>query len=384
MLRFSILWSIFQLSHFSGLADPVPDPMVEAILDALAKEDLGLRLEAVQKFDGVSPDSLPDLFAKFADCMMREVRQAVADRISLCPSAFDRYLHDLDPEVQIIVIGHSLAIRPSHPDPTHVLSLLTDQTYIRSSPTEVRSAIARVLAAHAALNPDKSLVVRNIIPVMDLLIRDTQDDVRVATASNVKAIAQEFGLEFIFEHCHTTLHLMLTDSQWRLRNNAVEILYGLAFVSTKEFFNDQLFHLLLGFLRDPSERVRQFALSGLPNLVKRFGAEWLQTKLVQNLQELALSPNFLHRQAYLLAISSLVDFFPEQYRSNFVFQPMIRLLKDEVNNVVAVALILLSEQLEAIHPFRRQYELRPILESLANQAPPTVRDIARAFLNQFQ
>jgi HEAT repeat protein len=359
--------------------------MVDAILDALAKEDLSSRLDAVQKFDSaeITPESLPDLFSKFSECMMREVRQAAAQRIALCPSAFETYLHDLDPQVQIIVIGKSLAIRPSHPDPALVLSLLTDQLFIRNSPTEVRYAVARVLARHAALDPDRALVVQKIIPVIDLLIRDGQDDVRVATASNVKELAKEFGLEFIFEHCHATLHLMLTDSQWRLRSNAVEILFGLAIVSTQEFFDEQLFQLLLGFLRDPCDRVRQFTLTGLPNLVERFGPEWLQTKLVRNLQELALSPNFLHRQAYLLAISSLVNYFPEQYRSNFVFQPMIRLLKDEVNNVVAVALILLSEQLDAIHPFRRQYELRPILEALAADAPPTVRDIARAFINQF-
>jgi hypothetical protein len=177
---------------------------------------------------------------------------------------------------------------------------------------------------------------------------------------------------------------MLTDSQWRLRNMAVEILCGLAMVSRPEFFNEKLFQLLLGFLRDPCDRVRQFTLTGLPNLVERFGAEWLQTKLIQNLQELAVANNFLHRQTYLLCISSLVNYFPEHYRSNFVFQPMIRMLKDEVHNVVAVALILLAEQLPAIHPFRRQYELRPILDSLAADAPPTVKELARAFINQFE
>jgi hypothetical protein len=63
---------------------------------------------------------------------------------------------------------------------------------------------------------------------------------------------------------------------------------------------------------------------------------------------------------------------------------MIRMLKDPVNNVVAAALVLLSEQIQEIHPFRKQYELRPILEALAADAPPTIRDLARAFMNEFQ
>jgi hypothetical protein len=41
----------------------------------------------------------------------------------------------------------------------------------------------------------------------------------------------------------------------------------------------------------------------------------------------------------------------------------------------------LCPQLDAIHALRRQCELRPTLESLAADAPPTVRDIARSSIN---
>jgi hypothetical protein len=228
------------------------------------------------------------------------------------------------------------------------------------------------------------LSIEKIVPVLDFFSRELNDDLRVATSASTKEFAKLFGIDFIFEHLHETLHRMITDSQWRVRFNAVELLLALGVVSSVDFFNQNLYQFLDVFLRDPCDQVRQFTLSGLPNLVERFGTEWLTQTLVTILQELAKSQNFLHRELYLLAISALVAYFPEQYRSNYVFQPMIRMLKDPVNNVVAVALVLLSERIDEIHPFRKQYELRPIVEALAADAPPTIRDLAQAFMNQFQ
>jgi HEAT repeat protein len=358
--------------------------MVESILDDLSKDDLTTRLGAIDRFESLKLARAchPILFAKAAECPMREVRAAAAKRLGMYPPAFETFLHDLDPQVQIIAIEKSVSIRPSHKDPVQVLTLLTDRTFLKKSPTEIRCAVARVLADHARSGPVE-LVIDKIIPVIDALICDNNDNVRVATALNVKELAKIFGLEFIFGNCRAALQVMLTDSQWRLRNSAIEVLFELAMVVNHEYFDAQMFDLLLGFLRDPCDAVRQFTLSGLPGLVERFGGEWLQTKLVQNLGQLAVSNNFLHRQTYLLAIASLTSFFPEKYQSNFVFQPMIRMLNDDVYNVVEVALILLSERLGEIHPFRRQYELAPILDSLAADAPQTVKELARALINQF-
>jgi hypothetical protein len=360
---------------------------MDEIVGSLAKDDVIVRIHTVSKFDSLPPRSLPELFSRVSDDLSREVRQAAAKQIFLCPIAFERYLVDLDPQVQITVILNSVEIRRKHPDPSLVISRLTTQQFIRGAPNEVRYAIARVLTGHAQVDPpeqSRALSVEKIVPVIEFFSKELNDDLRVATSASVKEFAKLFGVDFIFEHLHGTLHRMITDSQWRVRFNAVELLLALAVVSTVDFFNQNLYQFLGIFLKDPCDQVRQFTLSGLPNLVERFGTEWLTQNLVVILQELAKSQNFLHREVYLLAVSSLIMYFPEQYRSNYAFQPMIRMLKDPVNNVVAAALVLLSEQIQEIHPFRKQYELRPIVEALAADAPPTIRDLARAFMNEFQ
>jgi hypothetical protein len=93
---------------------------------------------------------------------------------------------------------------------------------------------------------------------------------------------------------------------------------------------------------------------------------------VAELQQFAASPNLFERETYLLAISELLQYFPVNYQSNYVFQPMIRMLSDPSHNVVMLALGLLSKHREALHPFQRQYEVVPILTSLAESGQSTI------------
>jgi HEAT repeat protein len=249
---------------------------------------------------------------------------------------------------------------------------------------EVRCALARVLHQHAKAGTGADLaacVVESIVPLIEELMADRSDDVRIATSLTFKELTIQFGFDFIFQYLHKALQAMVQDLQWRIRNNAVELLFGLAFVCTRDLFEPMLFDLLLAFLRDPCARVRRFALSALPNLAQRFGLPWIKASLIVRLQDMAKSPNFLHRQVYLLAISSLLNFFPIQFQSNYVFQPMIRMLQDSVQNVVVLALELLQEHRDAIHPFRKQYELKPVLDELAGDpaSPVTIKAHADAF-----
>jgi hypothetical protein len=176
------------------------------------------------------------------------------------------------------------------------------------------------------------------------------------------------------------LQKMITDSQWRVRMTAIELLLALILVSSLDLFNESLFQFVALFLKDRASRVRYFTITGLPALVGHFGGEWFTEKLLPTLYELGNLPNFFQRETYLMSISLLMKYFPERYRSNFVYQPIIRLLNDEVANVVVMAMMLLTDHLDDIHPFRRQCELRPILEALDEVAAPTIRELATALL----
>jgi hypothetical protein len=198
----------------------------------------------------------------------------------------------------------------------------------------------------------------------------------------VKELAKSFGIEFVLSTLHAPYQAMLVDSQWRVRLNAIEILFGLAVVSTESFFNDNVFLLIVHFLRDPASSVRQFTQSGLPALVNRFGNAWLTTKLLPHLEELGSSPNYLHREVFAFTLWRLAKYFPERRIANYLFRPVMRLLKDDVNSVVIIALRVLADHSAKMHPFLVQCDLRPLLESLVAGGAPTTKELATAFLRR--
>lgn len=357
----------------------------KAIEELLQNEDFNKRIDAVKQFRNVSNEQeRKQLFLKVIEDFNHEVRAAAANEIELCPSIYAKFLSDPDPQVRIAIIEHSIEIRKTQSD------ILTNlQNVVNDSVPNVRCAFAKVLHKHAEFTNskgeiDKTVLASTIIQNIDRLLSDRNDDVRIAASQNIKFLTIQFGFDFVFEQLHNSLHHMLTDTQWRVRINAVELLFGLSLVCPVEFFNDNLFPFFRQFLRDPCSKIRQFTLSALPNLASHFDEEWLKTTLIEELQTLAQSDNFLHRETYLYSISVLAGFFPVQYQSNYVFQPMIRMLKDQVQNVVLLAIELLSKHKDSIHPFRRQYELKPILEELAENSPPTTKARAAKLIENLQ
>ena len=63
---------------------------------------------------------------------------------------------------------------------------------------------------------------------------------------------------------------------------------------------------------------------------------------------------------------------------------MIRMLKDKEQNVVILAIELLSKHKDSIHPFKIKYELRPILAKLAENSPPTTKSRAAKFIEDLK
>ena len=357
---------------------------LEALRRDLESDDIRVRLSAVSKFNTVQPESRTSLFQRVLSDFNHEVREEAAKAILLCPNLYMNFLADPDAQVRIAIINLSVEIGKALNRQVEIVSDL--EKLVNDSVAEVRCALARILHLHVKGEDPDEMKMR-IVNLVERLLRDRNDDVRVAASSNVKELTIQNGFDWIFERGYECLHHMLTDTQWRVRNNAVELLFGLALVCTPEYFNANLFPFLMQFLRDPCNKVRQFALSALPTLASRFSSEgdWLKTKLIGHLQELAQSPNFTYRETYLHCISALASFFSVQYQSNYVFQPMIRLLKDPVHNVVLLAIEMLSRHKESIRPFRRQYELKPILESLTvESSPQTIRERASALLAECQ
>lgn len=183
---------------------------------------------------------------------------------------------------------------------------------------------------------------------------------------------------------------MFVHRQWRVRLIAIEIVFALSLKSEVRFFESNLFPYIKKFLVDPCSKIRDFSVKNLPALAKKFGETWLRDFLALKIKDLlGENSSFLYCETYLLALSNLAGLFLPLDQPSFVFQPMIKMLKESGNshsyNVVILSMDLLKIHFKSIHPFRVRYELKPTLEKLSTDSnEKTIRERALAFLSEIE
>jgi HEAT repeat protein len=358
---------------------------VQRLCAALMSKRVEARLDALGHLESVSPGDLPDVFAIILADFSHVVRERAARLVTLCPSIYASFLDDPVPRVRVAIVERSVELRAILRDPAGLLAKLGAMA--RDSARDVRVAVARALRDHARVTWDcdpVTFATLNVRPIIQTLLSDRDDDVRIAASANLIEIATLHGFEFLFEHFLAQLRNVLRDAQWRVRVNGVQLLLGMGMVTPVEYFNENLLQFVAAFLRDSALKVREFTVSALPALAEKFGRQWVVERLAAELARLAKSQIFMERQTALLGLAELLDFLPESYRANYFFHPAIRLLRDPVQNVVLVAIDVLWRHNGAMHPFRRQHEMKPLLEAFVEAAGPTVAEKAAAFLLECQ
>jgi HEAT repeat protein len=354
--------------------------MLGEVEAGLSSPDLSVRLGALSKFQLLDSRMLPKLFEIVLNDSSYEVRESAAALITLCPSLYERYLTDPDPYVRISVINQSVAIRSSLSNPASIITLLGN---LVSDPIPaVRCAIASALREHTKLRIEDDFL--RMSRFLLILLSDRDDDVRIAASANICDLVGVFTFDFIFDKLFDHIQTILIDLQWRVRINSVRFMCSVALSCPPAFYTQHVTQFLVRALSDTCHRVRLSAIAQLPFLVRQFGSEWLFDWLLPLLQKFQSSSNFLHRQAHLLGLSALVALVPSDYRSQFVFQPMTRALRDPVHSVVLTALELLLLHFDEIHPFRRCEEIKPILESLFQSPSAAIIEKSSVFLAKCQ
>jgi hypothetical protein len=272
-------------------------------------------------------------------------------------------------------------LRAAVTPPEQVLASLSD--IVIDSVSSVRCALAVSLGAHAVFeDPNrKEFFLANIAPLLLDLLADSNDDVRIATSASLRDLIGVFDLSIIFDNLSEHIRFVLTDLEWRVRRNGVRLFCSLSLVCSPRYFDVNGMPFIVRALCDDCTQIRLFTISQLPFLVQRFGGKWLMKSLLPRLQDLNVSSNYLWRQTYLLSIVTLVDRFPADLQAQLVFQPIVRALRDPVYCVVVFAMDLLSAHITEIHPFKRQAEITPILESIFVDSPPTIIEKANALLS---
>lgn len=376
-----------------------------------------------------------------------EVRLELAGVIHLFPvkEAVEKLLNDPIPKVRIALIENSPQIRKSM-DSDFILSAL-EKTLNDPIPS-VRISLAKVIRNHLFFTsesvPSLNKRVQSDETPLEAFVRikidepllhkglliDPSDDVRIAAAGNYRHFVVSLGLDFVFIRLLNSLHLIFTDSQWRVRTIGAELVFGLAILSPPDFFDHYLYSFYERFLTDPCQKVREYAISALPTFVEHFCSldgtlngdgtsanndyspnindetysasacdnknssnkqkgipfynnynnaddeheerhqmKWLMKSLIVKLENtLTKEDNFINKQTYLLCLSEIAGYIPIQFLRNTLFLPLIRILKDSTqsDNVIILTLDILYDLRDSIHPFQKNRELKPILDRFLN------------------
>lgn len=342
----------------------------KALLNELRSENVDVRMAAVEKLAGTGPDKREDLFSVILQDEIVDVRKKAAELIALCPAVYAQFLGDIDPGVQQIVIDKSKEVA-NVVGPIEVLKALEG---FQSSDPDLRASVAHVLAQHVPEQPsqeNQTFVKENLCGGIGIWINDSDDVVKLAAADTIRTIAVYYGLDFVLTNLRGQIEKMIEDQQWRVRNRAIELILATAQTCKLKFFNHRIFPFIPFFLRDDSDKVRNYVISLLPGIACKFSS--FARKLTETLADMSDSKDYTERQTYMQVLSTMADFFSKEEQSDIVFSYLVQALQDPDHGVVILALEILTRHRRLIHPFKVTYELKPLVEKLTTNCSPTIK-----------
>lgn len=258
-------------------------------------------------------------------------------------------------------------------------------------------------------NSGLELVVRQILPVMELLITDCSQHVRAALASNIMGLAPVLGVDLTMGHLVDVVLALLKDEYPEVRLNVIARLDKVSFIMSieklssellpaivdlaedknwrvrlaiiqhipllakqlgKDFFenNSKLGDLCISWLGDCVFSIREAAIGNLKALTEIFGLEWAKEHIVPQVMEMYdQSGNYLLRMTSLRAIGVLSEVVGSETVENS-FLPIVteRASRDPVPNVRFCSAKTLNIVIPFVRRDVREAKIRPCLMSLVD------------------
>jgi len=178
----------------------------------------------------------------------------------------------------------------------------------------------------------KSVAIRDIVPIILTLLKDEFPEVRLNVIKNLESITQSFEMKAFRQALLPSVRELSTDANWRVRTGIIALTPNLAKNLGQEFFKE-MDPAPLSWMGDQVSEVRQCAAKNLTHLGKVFGDSWVTEQLIPKLiQKGNESPQFLQRIVVLEAIVHMVDVLSPKICIPLL-NLVIKLCQDSVPNV---------------------------------------------------
>lgn len=122
-----------------------------------------------------------------------------------------------------------------------------------------------------------------LLPIFLTMLKDEFPDVRLNIISNLSVVNETIGINLLSTNLLPAITELAQDHKWRVRLAIIEYIPKLADQLGQSFFNNELLSLCMSWLWDPVFAIREAAVENLKNLTVIFGSQWATEEILSRL-----------------------------------------------------------------------------------------------------
>lgn len=239
----------------------------------------------------------------------------------------------------------------------------------------VRASLASVIMSLSpTLGKDKTMNI--LLPFFLQLLRDPCAEVRLNIISKLDCVNEVIGLDILKQSLLPAIIELAQDKEWRVRLAIIEYMPLLAEQLGVAFFDDKLSKICMTWLEDNVYSIREAATLNLKQLTDNFGADWALERLVPMIIVMCEHSNYLYRMTSLFAIIALVQVRDGAVLTEKLAPTVLNMVGDSVPNVRFNVAITLGKMALIADPQQYEMSLKPSLETLSRDQDFDVRFFA--------
>ena len=195
---------------------------------------------------------------------------------------------------------------------------------------------------------EKQYINEYIFTIFSVLINDENLDIRINLINNISQLSKIIDTNIILEKIIPSIVEISENKSWRVRNKIINII---PILSTK-LFNQQIFMkdilpICLNYLTDHVFAIREGGCKLIANIYKDIKNSELENKLIEKMNEMSNSPNYLIRNTCGIFIKNFIEKINDKIYFDFfekrILQIVFKLSVDKISNVRITCAIIFNK-----------------------------------------
>ena len=195
---------------------------------------------------------------------------------------------------------------------------------------------------------DKEQITEYIFPLFNTLINDENLDIRINLINNLCQLSDIFEPTTILDKIIPSIVEISSNKSWRIRTKIINIIQ---IIATKLYIQNTFIHYILNiclnFLTDHVYAIREAGCKLLCNIYKNVKDSEFERRLIEKLNEMSNSSNYLIRNTCGMFIKYFIEKINDKIYFDFfekkLIQIVYKLTNDKISNVRITCAIIFNK-----------------------------------------